>query len=221
MKKTNKTMILVIILIIINIVLATSLIISLNKEEKTIDKEEQQEGNVIDSIKFKKEYEVLNDEKVNENGEQRYSTISIPENNPMEYVTLEELVNIANTQDAYIYVSSATCPFCRATIETLLEVAKECNVEKIYYYDTSKQIIEDEEKYNQLMEQLVEKEIVKKNNDGKTVFGIPIVLKVSDGIVESITRGVAYKREDNQSVHDKITEEQKKQVHDRYYEVLM
>ena len=67
---------------------------------------------------------------------------------------------------------------------------------------------------------LQEKNIVSENSQGAKIFGIPLLLKVSNGEIISKVRGVSYKLIENQSVYDELNEEQKKLVYDRYYQLF-
>ena len=49
-----------------------------------------------DALRFKQDYEALNDTPVEEGGE-NYNTVNIPEENPIVYIDLEDYVNIINT----------------------------------------------------------------------------------------------------------------------------
>lgn len=145
-----------------------------------------------DSSKFKQEYEKLNNLSVN-NGEEKYSEVSVPEANPIEYIDLEELVNIINSDEkSYIYISSPTCTYCRASVETMLKVVQDLGIQKVYYYDVNINNIEtDENLRTQLLNQLVEKEIIKRNSQGNETWIMPQMLKVQSGNVISKKVGLS------------------------------
>ena len=145
-----------------------------------------------DSSKFKQEYEKLNNLSVN-NGEEKYSEVSVPEANPIEYIDLEELVNIINSDEkSYIYISSPTCTYCRASVETMLKVVQNLGIQKVYYYDVNINNIEtDENLRTQLLDQLVEKEIIKRNSQGNEIWIMPQMLKVQSGNVISKKVGLS------------------------------
>lgn len=116
------------------------------------------------AIAFKKEYESLNG-KTNASG-QIHRTLNISEDNPYEKVTPKEIVNkIENNDTFYLYIGDSLCPWCRSVLEKSIEVAKEKNVDKIYYID----IWDDEG--NEILRDKYE------IKDGKAV-------KVSDGTPE-------------------------------------
>ncbi len=90
--------------------------------------------NDSDSLKFKEEYEALNGE-TNSSGKV-HRTISISEDNPFVYATGEEIVEkIEDNETFYVYFGSSYCPWCRSVIEKAIEVAKENNIDTIYYVD--------------------------------------------------------------------------------------
>lgn len=86
-----------------------------------------------DSIKFKKEYESLNG-KTNDY-KKEYSSILIDENNPIVYVTYDEIINIIKNDTAIIYFGFPECPWCRTAIPVLLDSANEMGIDKIYYFN--------------------------------------------------------------------------------------
>lgn len=214
MKKSTILIIFLIILLAISFGIILKLNNQLNEQKnKTI----VESSGKSDAQKFKEEYEKINYGKTSDN--ETYNELNINENNPMVYISLEELVDIINTEnEAYIYISSSFCPYCRATVETLLNVAKDLNIDKIYYYDDTKQSQSDQ--YDNMLEKLEEKGVNFINKDGKRKWGVPLILKAKNGQVISETRGTSYQLNEGQSKYDSLTEDQKKQVYDRYYEAL-
>lgn len=213
----KKSTILIIFLIIL-VAISFGIILKLNNQlNETKNKTIVESSSKSDAQKFKEEYEKINGGKTSDN--ETYNELNIDENNPMVYISLEELVDIINTEnEAYVYISSSFCPYCRATVETLLNVAKDLNINKIYYYDDTKQNPSDQ--YDNMLEKLEEKGVNFINKDGQRKWGVPLVLKAKNGQVISETRGTSYQLNEGQSKYDSLTEDQKKQVYDRYYEAL-
>ena len=123
MEKSNKIYLGIILVCTVLVIGLCVYAIATHKEEK-----------LTDALKFKKEYESLN-EVVNENNEKQYMEIFIDEENPIVYKTGQEIVEIMKNEDAIIYFGFATCPWCRNAVPVLLDAAKELNVDKIYYVD--------------------------------------------------------------------------------------
>lgn len=116
MKKNN----LIIIILVIAIVLVAFFI--------------GNKGNLTDAEKFKKEYESLNSEKSTNN--KKYRSIEISNKNPIVYATAEEIVEKMENKESFaVYFGFNKCPWCRSVIPSMLEVAKDLNIETIYYVD--------------------------------------------------------------------------------------
>ena len=123
MEKSNKIYMIIIFVCAALVIGLCGYAIITHKEEK-----------ISDAMKFKNEYEALN-ELVNENSEEKYVNVEIPEENPIVYKTGKEMVDILKNEDAVIYFGFAACPWCRNAVPVLIDTAKELNVEKIYYVD--------------------------------------------------------------------------------------
>ena len=220
MKKNKIVIVILAILLIISIVVIAMLMGKKNNQGNDNNKDNNisDENVTSDAVEFKTAYEKVNGTEAS--AEEKYLEINVSEDNPIKYVTLKELVDVLDSDEtAYVYISSPTCPYCRATVETLFEVAKALDIKKIYYYENSKER-KVEENESQLMEEQASKGVVTKEDDGKMRWGIPLVLKIKNGEIVSTTRGVTYSLNEGQSKNDELTEEQKKSVYDRYYEAL-
>ena len=220
MKKNKIVIVILAILLIISIVVIAMLMGKKNNQGNDNNKDNNisDENVTSDAVEFKTAYEKVNGTEAS--AEEKYLEINVSEDNPIKYVTLKELVDVLDSDEtAYVYISSPTCPYCRATVETLFEVAKALDIKKIYYYENSKER-KVEENESQLMEELASKGVVTKEDDGKMRCGTPLVLKIKNGEIVSTTRGVTYSLNEGQSKNDELTEEQKKSVYDRYYEAL-
>ena len=107
---------------------------------------------ITDAIKFKEEYESLNGKKNSRDIE--YRELLINENNPFIYSDAKEIIEkMDNEESFYIYFGSNKCPWCRSIIETLIDVANDNNIIKIYYIDIwdkdGKEILRDKYEYNE------------------------------------------------------------------------
>lgn len=81
----------------------------------------------IDALKFKKEYEKLNSED--------YLEIEIEDNNPIVYANYEEILEVIKKGTGIIYLGFPECPWCRNAVPVLFDVAKDNNINRIYYMD--------------------------------------------------------------------------------------
>lgn len=81
-----------------------------------------------DAYKFKTEYEELNEK-------EGHLAIEIPEENPMVYATIDEIMDVIQVDGGIIYFGFPECPWCRNALPVLLEAAEEMEVDTIYYYN--------------------------------------------------------------------------------------
>lgn len=92
--------------------------------------------NLTESEKFKEEYESLNNK---DNGEVNYINVKINKENPIVYTTPKEVIDKINNKDLFVvYFGDSKKNENRQIVESLLESAKEKEVDKIYYIDTRK-----------------------------------------------------------------------------------
>ena len=87
-----------------------------------------------DALAFKEEYESLNGKK-NKKGTE-YRKIDIDDDNPYVKVSAEKIVEMINNKETfYLYVGDSMCPWCRSVLEKSIEVARDNDIEKIYYIE--------------------------------------------------------------------------------------
>ena len=114
------------IIIVIGVVLVIALgvlgYLYLNKEKNTN----------IDGKKFAEEY------------------TSVTKDNVFVYRSAEEIINILEHGTGVVYLGFPECPWCTAYVPYLNEVAKANDVDKVYYYNINRQIMEYLKKYKQL-----------------------------------------------------------------------
>ncbi len=84
-----------------------------------------------DSIKFKDEYETINNTE-NASGK-TYNKLDIEKSNPIKYSNYDELLDIIKSKTGIIYLGFPTCPWCRTAIPVLFEAAKNNKIDTIYY----------------------------------------------------------------------------------------
>ena len=122
-----KKKILLLIILIVSIVLTIFILKPFNKKEELNS----------DSVKFKEEYDKLND-KVNKKNNKTYPEVTVSEDNPFIYSNAKDIINRINNKETFvIYFGFNTCPWCRSVLPTLMEVSEYLEVDKIYYVDIS------------------------------------------------------------------------------------
>lgn len=127
-------------------------------------------NNMTDAEKFKQEYEALNNKSV---------VMNIDENNPIKYVGFDEVINILTTDTGVIYFGFPGCPWCRNMIPVLFDVAKENNIDMIYYFNPSDIRSNGDEDYKRLVNIL--NDYLLENSDGEKTLYVPDVYFIKDG----------------------------------------
>ena len=87
----------------------------------------------LDSVKFSKEYG------------------TIDASNPFVYRNINEILNILENGTGIIYLGFPECPWCKAYIPYLNSVAKDNNLEKIYYFNILEDRKNNTEEYKKIV----------------------------------------------------------------------
>lgn len=122
-----------------------------------------------DALKFKEEYEALNSTSV---------VVNIDKNNPIKYVTFEEVETLLTSGTGVIYFGFPSCPWCRNMIPVLFDVAKENSYDNIYYFNPRDIRSSDNSDYNRLIEILGDYLL---ETEGNKVLYVPDVYFIKDG----------------------------------------
>ena len=224
MKKIKEILIFCILVIVIGIAMATVVIkIEQKSNEDNADKENinsESTSNITpteDALRFKKEYEDVNGT-IRENDGMLFNNVDIPEQNPIQYINIDEFVDILNNKSGIVFLSSPTCPYCRASISSLLKAAKELKMTTIYYYDISKD--ENETDSENEIQELKRYGIITENEEGKNAWKIPQLLNIKDKKIVSSANGAMYELENGQTKYDKLTQTQENDIYNIYKKVL-
>ena len=224
MKKIKEILIFCILVIVIGIAMATVVIkIEQKSNEDNADKENinsESTSNITpteDALRFKKEYEDVNGT-IREKDGMLFNNVDIPEQNPIQYINIDEFVDILNNKSGIVFLSSPTCPYCRASISSLLKAAKELKMTTIYYYDISKD--ENETDSENEIQELKRSGIITENEEGKNAWKIPQLLNIKDKKIVSSANGAMYELENGQTKYDKLTQTQENDIYNIYKKVL-
>lgn len=214
------------IVILLLIVISLAGLTACSKKEKS------------DALKFKEEYEKINNEKTS------YGTInrevSISKDNPFIYKSAEEINEMIENKETFaVYFGFAACPWCRSVIETLIETAKEKGLDTIYYvdvYDIRDQLKLDDngsvvvdrkgsDAYYKLLENLdnvlTDYTLTDSDNNSvatgeKRIFA-PNVVSIINGKASLLATGISEKQTDPYTV---LTPEIKKDTKDAFVKVI-
>ncbi len=184
-----------------------------------------------DAIKFKEEYESLNGQK-NSSGVE-YRKVNISEDNPFVYAEAKDIVEAINNKETFaVYFGFKSCPWCRSAVETLIKVADDLHIKKIYYVDVldlrdtyelqdnkAVKVKDGGEGYDELLQALdnVLSDYTLTNSKGKQVstgekrIYAPNIVSVVDGVPQKLTTGLSESQTD---AYMELTEEMLTEMYD-------
>ncbi len=184
------------------------------------------EEKVSDAIRFKEEYESLNDTIRDKDGK-KIRSITIPEENPIIYKTAEELVEMIQNKETFVvYFGFTDCPWCRSMLPTLIDVANSFEIKQLYYVnikdirdtlsvsEDGELVVEEKgsdayQKLLELLDNVLEEYTLTDKNDNsvdakeKRIYA-PNVVAVKDGAAIKLVEGISEKQTDG---YEDLTEE--------------
>lgn len=202
---------------------------------------QKSERTETDAIRFKKEYESLNDT-VRDTDGAHYNNVKISEDNPIQYISALEAIDIIKNKTGIIYFGENWCPWCRNAVEVLFAAADQNDLETIYYVepDTVKNLWEvhngkliktqeEKEGYYALLEALdevlSEDNYILKDEDGnlydtgeKRIY-MPFIIAVKNGNIIGSHSGTVSLNE-GQTKYDKLTSEQYDELYEIYDQLI-
>ena len=198
-----------------------------------------------DEKKFETEYETLNGT-ANETGV-AHKTGNIAKDNNIKYITLEEADKKLSEGSGVIYFGFASCPWCRNLVPTLLDVAKEEELEEIYYVNLldeegndlrSKYTLNNKNKpkkekdasleYYNILASLSEylSQYVLYTENGKEIevpekrLSAPTVVAVKEGVVLDVYEATVEMTEEDAGAVKVFTKDDKKNAEKAYKELI-
>lgn len=191
-----------------------------------------------DAVKFKEEYESLNDTKSSSGKDIRNLTIS--EDNPIIYSSAEEVVKMMEDKESFaVYFGFSSCPWCRSVLPTLFEVMEDLEIDKIYYVDVKEirdvltldenQEVKTEKKgtdaYYKLLKKLdsvlsdykLTTEKGEEIETGEKRIYAPNIVSIIDGKVHDLTTGISDSQTDG---YMELTEDMQKETYEKIKCVL-
>lgn len=184
-----------------------------------------------DALKFKKEYEELNDKPI-ENSTNTYHTLNLPEKNPIVYSNYKEIFKILDGGSGVIYFGFPECPWCRMATPVLLEAANEIGLDKIYYMNNIEdrdikrlvdgKIVEDQKaskEYLELLDKLGEHSSEYGGLEDSTIRRLyfPTVVFVKDGVIIGTIVGTVDSQE---NPYVSLTQEQRNELKVMYTDYI-
>lgn len=193
-----------------------------------------------DALKFKEDYESLNDT-IRESDGAKYNNVSISKKNPIKYVSATEAVDIIQNKEGIIYFGANWCPWCRNAVEVLFEAAATEKEKTIYYVDMDSvrnvwavedgklvKTTKEGEGYYELLDALdsILGEATFTVEDNGTVYDteekriyMPLIISVKNGEIVKYHNGTV-KLDDGQTKYDKLTTSQHDELLKEYQELI-
>ncbi len=172
-------------------------------------------GEESDSLKFKKEYEEYNGQKI---GGKVSRNLTIDKNNSVVYLSVKQLKEKMDASESFVlYLGFPECPWCRSVISTLLEVGNDLGFTTIYYINIKemrdsyqikdgnlvkvKEGTEDYQTLLQLFDPLLDNytldtETGEKIETGEKRIYAPSIISIVDGKPQSIMDGISENQTD-------------------------
>lgn len=176
---------------------------------------------LTDAEKFKEEYESINNKTINK---KKVRKVSISKDNPIVYKEAKDIIKMMDSKNTFIvYFGFNDCPWCRSMVETLLKVAEDYNIDKVYYVDiknirdekeldknenikTTKEGTKDYlELINKLDNLLEEYKVNDVSMNEKRIYA-PNVIAITNGNPLEMTTGIS---DDQKDPYEELTDEMK------------
>ena len=153
--KDNKTNIILLIVIVVLLMVIVFLLIR-NKDDNTAKNNE-----VNYAEKFAEEY------------------TQVDEDNVFVYADIEEIIDILENGSGVVYLGFPECKWCQAYVKFLNEVAKDRNIDKIYYYNIREDRTNNSENYQKIVKLL--EGYLQNDEDGNPRIYVPAIIFMSNG----------------------------------------
>lgn len=103
----------------------------------------------------------------------------VSDENVFVYRNIDEIINILEKGTGVVYIGFPECPWCQAYVPILDEVAKELEIDKIYYFNILEDRKENTEKYKKIVSIL--KNHLLNDSEGNNRVFVPDITVVKDG----------------------------------------
>lgn len=133
-------------------------------------------------------YFCFSKESDNEKFAKEYDTVT--SDNVFVYKDIDEIIKILEHGTGVVYLGFPECPWCRAYVVYLNEVAKENDVEQIYYYNILEARKNNTDEYEKIVNIL--SDYLQYDDEGNKRVYVPAVIGVNDGEIVSFDDETAW-----------------------------
>lgn len=155
------------------------------------------DNNVSDNIRFYREYPSVNQENI------------------YYYATYDEVVEVLTKGTGIVFFGFPVCPYCQVYSPVLDEVARERNVEKVYYLNIKDMREYETDEYKRLVE-IVDKYLENDEKGNKKIY-VPDTYFVKDGKIVGHNNSMSTLSAEN--VREYFTEEVRKMLKEQLIEL--
>ncbi len=230
-----------VLMVVVFLVAIIGIAVTLNDKKVEIPNSNSNSGSntQLDGRKFKEEYEAYNNKEREDDKGNYFQELNIPEDNPIKYASIDEVLKILDKGTGVLYFGYPTCPWCRNAVPVLFEAAKEKKVNNIYYLNVNEyknvfavkdgkveKIKNEKEGYYDLLKALDEElDPYVLTSDGKTYetgekrIYVPFVVFVKDGVIVDTHLGTV-NLETSQTKYDALTEKQHEELLNTYLSAI-
>lgn len=140
---------------------------------------------------------------------------SISEDNPFEYATIDEVLDIIKNKSGIIFFGNSDCEWCIESASILNDALNYKNIEKVYYYNPKDIREKNTKKYQELVELLGDN--LEKDENGESYLYLPDVYFIKNGKVIGHNNDTATM---SGNIDEALTEENKKKLRKAYLELI-
>lgn len=103
----------------------------------------------------------------------------VEKDNVFVYSDIEEIIDILENGIGVVYLGFPECKWCQAYVKFLNEVAKDRNIDKIYYYNIREDRTNNSENYQKIVKLL--EGYLQNDEDGNPRIYVPAIIFMSNG----------------------------------------
>lgn len=140
---------------------------------------------------------------------------SISRDNPFEYATIDEVLDILENGKGIIFFGNSDCEWCVESVEVLNEALNYKNIDKVYYYNPKSIREKNTKKYQKLIKLLGDN--LEKDENGDPYLYLPDVYFVKNGKIIGHNNDTATM---NGTVDEAMNENSRKELKNKYLELI-
>ena len=171
---------------------------------------------IIPMIKSSNTEKTKEEEKVSKKFVDEYPEVG--KDNVFEIKTIEEIIKVLEHGTGLVYLGFPECPWCQEYVLYLNEVAKEKNVEKIYYFNILNDRKDNTKEYQKIVK-LIGKYLQYDEDGNKRVY-VPAIIAVNNGKIVGFDDETAWDTKGFEDPKDYWTDKEVKDLKEKLKEMI-